>query len=64
MDLRRLPAIVWVSFLALVIVAGVVGLAIGGLLFAHEVRVEVPVEVVRTVVRVVEKPAPLDPEQD
>lgn len=64
MDLRRLPAIVWVSFLALVIVAGVVGLAIGGLLFAHEVRVEVPVEVVRTVDRVVEKPAPLDPEQE
>jgi len=64
MDLRRLPAIVWVSFLALIIVSGVVGLALGGLLFAREVKVEVPVEVVRTVERVVEKPAALDAEQE
>jgi hypothetical protein len=64
MDLRRLPAVVWVSFLAMVLVAGVVGLALGGLLFAREVRVEVPVEIVTTVDRVVEKPAVLDPEQE
>jgi len=31
MDLRRLPAIIWVSLLALIIMAGVVGLALGGL---------------------------------
>jgi len=64
MDMRHLPAIVWASFLALTTVAGVVGLAIGGLLFPQEVRVEVPVEVVRTVDRIVEKPAELDPEQE
>jgi hypothetical protein len=64
MDLRRLPAIIWVSLLALIIMAGVVGLALGGLLFAREVKVEVPIEVVRTVDRVVEKPAALDAEQE
>jgi hypothetical protein len=64
MDLRRLPALVWATFFALVILGAVVGLAVGGLLFARDVRVEVPVEVVRTVERVVEKPAKPDAEQE
>ncbi len=64
MDWRRLPPSFWAAFGALSVVTGVVGLALGGLLFAHEVKVEVPVEVVRTVDRVVEKPEVLSEDQE
>ncbi len=64
MELRRLPTFYWAALAALLIMSTVVGLALGGLLFSHEVRVEVPVEVVRTVDRVVERPNQLDAEQE
>lgn len=63
MDWRRLPLIFWIAFGALAMVAGILGLAIGGLVFAREVRVEVPVEVVKTIDRVVEQPAVLTSDQ-
>jgi len=64
MDWRRLPLSFWAAFIALVGVSGVVGLALGGLLFARELRVEVPIEVVKTVERVVEKPMVYSADQE
>jgi len=64
MDWRRLPLSFWAAFIALVGVSGVVGLALGGLLFARELRVEVPIEVVKTIEREVVKPSVLTPEQE
>lgn len=63
MDWRRLSPSFWAVLLVLGSAAVAFGLAVGGLLFGHEVRVEVPVEVVRTIERVVEKPAELTDEQ-
>lgn len=63
MDWRRLPPSFWAAFLGLLAAVAFIGLALGGLLFARDVRVEVPVEVVKTVDRVVDRPAVLTSEQ-
>jgi len=49
MDWRRLPAVFWAALSVFVLLAMLVGLVLGGLLFPRSFKVEVPVEVVRTI---------------
>jgi hypothetical protein len=64
MDWRRLPAVFWAALAVFTFLAGLVGLVLGGLLFPRAVKVEVPVEVVRTVEKPVTVPERLTADQE
>ena len=63
MDWRRLPAVFWAALSIFVLLAMLVGLVLGGLLFPRSFKVEVPVEVVRTIEKPVNVPEPLTADQ-
>lgn len=64
MDWRRLPAVIWAALAVFVMLAMLVGLVLGGLLFPRSVKVEVPVEVVRTVEKQINVPERLTADQE
>lgn len=64
MDWRRLPAVFWAALSVILGLSLLVGLVLGGLLFPRSFKVEVPVEVVRTVEKTVKVPVPLEAKQE
>lgn len=64
MDWRRLPVVFWAALAVILGLAVAVGLAMGGLLFPRTIKVEVPVEVVRTVEKPITVPERLTSDQE